>query len=99
MNIQVVCAAYVTPLDRLPMCNLQVRDVQLINPTRRPLSYTARLEGPADFSLETSVVKIDPGRTTQVSQRRSIVSDKQQLLPPLSVLTLVRFSLQHWVCW
>lgn len=46
---------------------LQVRDIQLANPTRRVLSYTARLEGSSDFALEASVVKIDPGRSTQVA--------------------------------
>lgn len=45
---------------------VQVWDVQLTNPTRRLLSYTARLEGPPDFSLEASVVKVEPGRPTQV---------------------------------
>lgn len=44
----------------------QVREIQLSNPTRRPLSYAARLEGAADFSLEASLVKIDPGQSTQV---------------------------------
>jgi hypothetical protein len=50
---------------------LQVREIQLSNPTRRPLSYTARLEGAADFSLEASLVKIDPGQSTQVPVRFS----------------------------
>jgi hypothetical protein len=45
---------------------MQVREIQLSNPTRRPLSYAARLEGAADFSLEASLVKIDPGQSTQV---------------------------------
>jgi hypothetical protein len=45
---------------------LQVLEIQLSNPTRRPLSYAARLEGAADFSLEASLVKIDPGQSTQV---------------------------------
>jgi hypothetical protein len=49
------------------VCCAQVWDVQLANPTRRLLSYTARLEGPGDFSLEASVVKVEPGRATQVS--------------------------------
>jgi hypothetical protein len=45
---------------------MQVREIQLSNPTRWPLSYAARLEGAADFSLEASLVKIDPGQSTQV---------------------------------
>lgn len=44
----------------------QARDIQLANPTRRVLSYAARLEGSSDFSFEASVVKIDPGRSIQV---------------------------------
>lgn len=43
-----------------------MREIQLSNPTRRALSYAARLEGAADFSLEASLVKIDPGQSTQV---------------------------------
>lgn len=47
---------------------MQIREIQLSNPTRRPLSYAARLEGASDFSLEASLVKIDPGQSTQVSR-------------------------------
>lgn len=43
-----------------------MREIQLSNPTRRPLAYAARLEGASDFSLEASLVKIDPGQSTQV---------------------------------
>jgi hypothetical protein len=46
--------------------HLQVREIQLSNPTRRPLAYAARLEGSPDFTLEASLVKIDPGLSTQV---------------------------------
>jgi hypothetical protein len=46
--------------------HLQVREIQLSNPTRRPLAYAARLEGSSDFTLEASLVKIDPGLSTQV---------------------------------
>jgi hypothetical protein len=52
------CVFYLAPV--------QVREIQLSNPTRRALSYAARLEGAADFSLEASLVKIDPGQSTQV---------------------------------
>jgi hypothetical protein len=48
------------------LLQLQVKEVQLTNPTRRPLSYSVRLEGQPDFSLESQMIKIDPGRSTQV---------------------------------
>ncbi|KAF6261116.1 hypothetical protein COO60DRAFT_1637017 [Scenedesmus sp. NREL 46B-D3] len=56
---------------RCPSTAPAVWDVQLANPTRRLLSYTARLEGPGQFCLEASVVKVEPGRTTQVPVRFS----------------------------
>jgi hypothetical protein len=59
---------------------MQVWDVQLANPTRRLLSYTARLEGPPDFSLEASLVKVEPGRATQVSRSLSKTHTARQLL-------------------
>jgi hypothetical protein len=52
----------------------QVREVQLLNPTRRPLSYSARLEGAADFTLDASLVKIEPGRSTQVSRQATVTN-------------------------
>eukprot|EP00775_Hariotina_reticulata_P012144 gene12144-12282_t len=47
----------------------QVKEVQLTNPTRRPLSYSVRLDGQPDFSLDSQMIKIDPGRSTQVPVR------------------------------
>lgn len=79
----------------------QVRDIQLSNPTRRPLSYAARLEGAADsFTLEASLVKIDPGQSTQVrmygtaeQHARNFVADKRNAIgPAVGHLSLCRLA-------
>lgn len=42
---------------------VMTREVELTNPGRRPISYTARLEGHADFSIDLAPVKIEPKGT------------------------------------
>jgi hypothetical protein len=41
----------------------QIRDVELSNPSKKPLSYVARLSGHADFSLINPSVRVEPGGT------------------------------------
>jgi hypothetical protein len=37
----------------------QVKELELSNPARKAIAYTARLEGHKDFSTEASLVRID----------------------------------------
>ncbi|KAI8473771.1 MAG: hypothetical protein J3K34DRAFT_497953 [Monoraphidium minutum] len=63
-----------------------VREVELTNPGCRMMSYTARLEGHADFGLEASSVRVEPGGTARVSVRchpsTSIPRDALLVLQP-----------------
>jgi hypothetical protein len=47
----------------------QVRELELVNPGRRAMSYTARLEGPPCFSVDPPTLKIDPGRPAHLSMK------------------------------
>jgi hypothetical protein len=40
-----------------------LRSIELSNPSRKVLSYGARLEGHADFSLATTAVRLEPKAT------------------------------------
>ncbi|GMH42128.1 hypothetical protein BSKO_10047 [Bryopsis sp. KO-2023] len=45
----------------------QVKTIQLSNPSKKVLIYSTRLEGHADFEVDTSVVKIDPKSTAELT--------------------------------
>lgn len=47
----------------------KVRDIELSNPSRKLVSYAARLEGHNDFGLEATSIKAEPGRTARLSVR------------------------------
>ncbi|KAK9828703.1 hypothetical protein WJX72_001600 [[Myrmecia] bisecta] len=47
------------------LCEKQVKQVQLSNPSGKVISYAARLEGHADFGLETTSVKLEPKAAAQ----------------------------------
>jgi len=48
------------------LLTLQVKEVQLDQPHTAAVELQCRLEGPPHFSLESQMIKIDPGRSTQV---------------------------------
>ncbi|MEW5300161.1 MAG: hypothetical protein WDW36_003110 [Sanguina aurantia] len=44
----------------------QVKDLELSNPSKKSISYTARLEGNRDFSMESTLVRLDPRGTLRL---------------------------------
>ena len=48
---------------------LQIKELELTNPTGKLVSYTVRLEGHKDFTVETRVVKIEPRGTAKLMVR------------------------------
>lgn len=38
---------------------LQAKDLELSNPSKKAIAYTARLQGHSDFSIDASIVHID----------------------------------------
>jgi hypothetical protein len=61
----------------------QLRDVELTNPTKKGISYEARLQGHTDFTLENHSIRMEPGGkatcrikctpTTGVTQTSSLI--------------------------
>lgn len=47
----------------------QMKQIELSNPTPKMVSYTVKLEGHKDFSIETKSIKIQPKSSTKVSVR------------------------------
>ncbi len=48
------------------MGETMVKEIELSNPARKAIAYTARLEGHADFSIDASVVRVGAGETTRL---------------------------------
>ncbi|MEW5311269.1 MAG: hypothetical protein WDW38_002999 [Sanguina aurantia] len=44
----------------------QVKELELSNPSKKSISYTARLEGNRDFSMESTLVRLDPQGTLRL---------------------------------
>lgn len=63
-------------------CLVQVCHVQLSNPGPRQLTYTARLDGPIDFSLDVQEVKLG----AKASQRLPIMCTPSTTKPQVSTL-------------
>ena len=61
----------------------QVSYVQLSNPATRPLIYTARLDGPVDFSLDAQEVKLGP----KASQKLPIMCTPPTTKPQVGILS------------
>lgn len=48
---------------------MQVKEIELSNPTSKMVSYNVRLEGHKDFSIDTRSVKINPKSSTKIGVR------------------------------
>lgn len=46
-----------------------VKELELTNPSKKAISYSARLEGHKDFSVESSLVRIDPKSSSKLTLR------------------------------
>lgn len=43
-----------------------MKELELSNPSKKSISYTARLEGNKDFSMESTLVRLDPKGTLRL---------------------------------
>jgi hypothetical protein len=62
----------------LPTPALQIRDIELALTNRRAVTYSARIDGPACFSVDPAVLRVDPGRPCSVSVKFSPGTSKPQ---------------------
>lgn len=56
----------IAPLSLPP---LQCKELELSNPSKKAISYSARLEGHRDFSIESSSIRIEPKATAKLLLR------------------------------
>lgn len=69
--------------------SLQIKDLELHNPSKKSIAYTAKLEGHKDFTTEATIVRIEAKSTvrfpikcmptTSVPQEARSVSSVRQL--------------------
>ena len=68
-----------------PPLPLQVKDLELTNPSKKAISYTAKLEGHKDFGIEGAIVRVDP----KASSRFPIKCNPTTSLPQEARLVLL----------
>ncbi len=69
------------PLLLLPLPPLQCKELELSNPSKKAISYSARLEGHRDFSIESSSIRIEPKATAKLLLRCTPTNTLSQVRP------------------
>lgn len=50
-------------------CTAQTKELELTNPSKKAISYSARLEGHRDFAIETSTIRVEPRSSAKLPLR------------------------------
>lgn len=77
------CGACTAPTPPRCVCprSPQCKELELSNPSKKAIIYSARLEGHRDFSIESSSLRIEPKASTKLAIRCTPTNTLSQVHP------------------